>query len=300
MSNLTKIRVMIAIVTYNGENYIKDCLNSIVTKTNCKIHVLDNNSTDNTLAIIRKDYPNVQITQSTENLGFGKANNILLESAIQDNMDYVFLLNQDAYFIMDCIDQLVLSSQKSANSIFSPVHLKKDERTLDEGFLAYTQGINDSKKLDFINAAAWLMPMPIIRLVGGFSPLFFHYGEDRDYANRLRFHGYSFHVIKEAKLVHNRELKIWANTKENRAKISNRFYINLLRYLTDINRGLLYCILIATKNTLGDFIKNLGAGKWRLAFLNIGKYLKCYSQLELILKYRNMAKKQNGVFLELT
>jgi GT2 family glycosyltransferase len=291
---------MIAIVTYNGENYIKDCLNSIVTKTNCKIHVFDNNSTDNTIAIIKESYPNVHVTQSTKNLGFGKANNILLESACKEDMDYVFLLNQDAYFIENCLDQLILSSQKAANYIYSPVHLKKDERTLDEGFLTYTQGISDFKNLDFINAAAWLIPMSIVRLVGGFSPLFFHYGEDRDYANRLRFHGYSFHVIEEAKLVHNREPKIWANTKENRAKISNRFYINLLRYLTDINRGLLYCTLIATKNTLGDFIKQVIAGKWRLAFRNLGMYFRCYSQLELILKYRKMAKKQSGVFLELT
>ena len=87
MSNLTNIRVMIAIVTYNGENYIKDCLNSIVTKTNCKIHVFDNNSTDNTIAIIKESYPNVHVTQSTKNLGFGKANNILLESACKEDMD---------------------------------------------------------------------------------------------------------------------------------------------------------------------------------------------------------------------
>ncbi|MDG1720402.1 MAG: glycosyltransferase, partial [Bacteroidia bacterium] len=64
LPNLSNIQVMIAIVTYNGENYIKDCLNSIVTKSNCQIHVLDNNSTDRTTTIVEKEFPNVHLTRS--------------------------------------------------------------------------------------------------------------------------------------------------------------------------------------------------------------------------------------------
>jgi GT2 family glycosyltransferase len=66
---------MVAIVTYNGEDYIEDCLKSIITKSNVQIHVLDNNSRDGTVDIIKENYPSVYLTQSTENLGFGKANN---------------------------------------------------------------------------------------------------------------------------------------------------------------------------------------------------------------------------------
>jgi len=300
LPNLSNIQVMIAIVTYNGENYIKDCLNSIVTKSNCQIHVLDNNSTDRTTTIVEKEFPNVHLTRSSDNLGFGKANNFLLELACQKDLDYVFLLNQDAYFIGECLDKLLISAQKFGNQIYSPVHFKKDELTLDEGFSSYTQEGKNFNKLDFVNAAAWLIPISIVRLVGGFSPLFYHYGEDRDYANRLMYYGHYFCVIEEAKLVHNREQKPWVNNKENLLKYSNRFYINMLRYFTDINRGLLFCILITTKNTLGDFINQMISGKWKLGVRNLGMYLWCYTQLGMILKCRRISKTQNGAFLKIT
>lgn len=290
---------MVAIVTYNGEDYIEDCLKSIITKSNVQIHVLDNNSRDGTVDIIKENYQSVYLTQSTENLGFGKANNVLLELACQKGMDYVFLLNQDAYFIEDCLDNLLISAQKQGDQIYSPIHLKNDELTLDEGFSSYTFGGRKYNKLDFVNAAAWLIPISIIRRVGGFSPLFFHYGEDRDYANRVRFHGHHFSIIEDAKLVHNREQKRWVNNKENRIQFSNRFYINLLRYYTDINSGLLTCVFVATKNTLGDFVTQLFAGKWRLGFRNFGMYFKCFSQFGTILECRKRAKVANGVFLEL-
>lgn len=288
---------MIAIVTYNGQEHIERCLDSIQSKANFQIHIIDNDSKDDTVSLIKGKYPHVHLTQSSDNLGFGKANNLLLSEAITQDMDYVFLLNQDAYFIEDCIDELLVNAPQSGGSILSPVHVKKDEKTLDEGFAVYTLNGVNYKQPEFINAAGWLMPLELIKHVGGFSPLFFHYGEDRDYANRMKYNGYSFRVVKNAKLVHNREQKQWVNTQENRQKASYRFFVNILRNLSDINHSFTYGLVVITKNTLGDWFKCVLDGNWKLGFSNVWMYFKSYGQFRKILNHRNITKETYGVFL---
>ena len=48
------------------------------------------------LLIYEKNYPEVRLTRSDKNLGFGKANNMAMKQALSEGFDYFFLLNQDA------------------------------------------------------------------------------------------------------------------------------------------------------------------------------------------------------------
>ena len=66
------------IVSWNNEREIRDCLSSInrFTSTPFKIIVVDNLSSDDTRNIIRKEFPQVELIESNENLGFAKANNL--------------------------------------------------------------------------------------------------------------------------------------------------------------------------------------------------------------------------------
>ena len=64
-------------VTYNGSKWIRQCLDSVCSSSivpHCI--VVDNNSSDDTVEIIRKHYPEVELVQTKSNLGFGGANNI--------------------------------------------------------------------------------------------------------------------------------------------------------------------------------------------------------------------------------
>lgn len=56
----------------------------------------------------------------------------------------------------------------------------------------------------FVNAAAWLLPRQTMKTIGGFDPIFFHYGEDRNYAQRVEYHGLETVVVPEAFVVHDR------------------------------------------------------------------------------------------------
>jgi GT2 family glycosyltransferase len=60
-------------------------------------------------------------------------------------------------------------------------------------------------ELPFVNAAAWLIPRKVFFDVGGFDPIFFHYGEDTNYCQRILFHNYKIGVLSQAFILHDRE-----------------------------------------------------------------------------------------------
>src|SRR5690606_23565222 len=111
-------KTIVIIVTYNGMPWIQKCLAS------CKDHqivVVDNNSTDGTVAFINENFAKVQLMPQKENLGFGQANNIGIAYALEQGAVYVFLLNQDAYLQADCIEKLIqVHSHNKYYGILSP------------------------------------------------------------------------------------------------------------------------------------------------------------------------------------
>ena len=214
------------IVTYNGERYIKRCLKQLEgSKVLSQIVVVDNASSDNTTNIIAKEFPDVELVQNTENKGFGMANNIAMQLALQRNADYFFLLNQDAFVQRDTLEKLVaLSESKPGYGIIAPVQLNGTGTALDERFKKYlgrylsNEGLLKTGRQEyssteitpvrFVNAAAWLIPSAVIKKVGMFHPLFFHYGEDNNYSARVQYHGYKVGAALNAFVVHDRPLHI--------------------------------------------------------------------------------------------
>lgn len=173
------------------------------------IIVVDNKSTDATTEIIKK-YLEVQLILSESNLGFGKANNIGIKSALEQEADYVFLLNQDTWIFPKTIENLVQAAESHPElGVLSPLHYSGDERTLDANFENYFNNISkniskDVVAIPFVNAAAWLIPRKVIERVGLFEPLFDHYGEDRNYAHRVLYHNFQIGILKNSKIVHDR------------------------------------------------------------------------------------------------
>jgi len=187
----------VIIVSYNFETWIDRCIPSIQASTlPATILVVDNASQDRTCDIIRNRYPEVILIENEENLGFGKANNIGLRYTLEKGFDYVFLLNQDAWLEPNALEKLVNSSLRyPVYGILSPIHFNGDGTALDFGFATYTGFKNlrdielfssEIEEFPFINAAMWLIPTEVIRKVGGFAPIFAHYGEDRNLAQRIR------------------------------------------------------------------------------------------------------------------
>jgi GT2 family glycosyltransferase len=212
------------VVTYNGLQWLKKCIGSLLGSTiSLKLIVVDNFSTDGTLEYIRKHFPEVELIENKKNLGFGQANNIGIRKAYDVGADYVFLLNQDAWVEKDTIEKLVEVAEKNPEfGIVSPMHLNGRGDALDfrfskwvgpdfcPGFYSdlYFQRLKEKVyETSYVNAAAWLISRKCIETVGGFNPLFFVYGEDDNYLQRTHYHKLQVGVYPFAKILHDREEK---------------------------------------------------------------------------------------------
>ncbi len=177
--------------------------------------VVDNASQDHTTQRIESRYPEVRLIKSRKNLGFGRANNIGMKIACEEGYEAVFLLNQDAWIDARVLGILRETHQKyPVYGILSPVHLAGSGEQLESGFAIYARQDSLEKikeqtggkpvTLPFINAAFWYIPTEIIRRIGGFCPLFYHYGEDVDYVHRLRYRGYEVGYVPSVSGCHDR------------------------------------------------------------------------------------------------
>jgi GT2 family glycosyltransferase len=214
-------KVFVVIVTYNGSKWVTPCFASLRAST-IPLHtiVIDNGSQDDTLARIAAEFPEVEVIDTGKNHGFGKANNIGMELAYGRGADYVFLLNQDAWIDPDAVEKLVEAHRAyPAYGVISPMHLNGAGDGLDFSFSDYIAPKNCKSlysdlylgrlktiyDVGFVNAAAWMMTRACLERVGGFSPSFFHYGEDSNYTQRLQFHKLKLGVLPAARIYHDRE-----------------------------------------------------------------------------------------------
>lgn len=211
-------KTYIIIVTYNGRAWLKKCLDSC---TGYPIIIVDNNSTDESASFIETHYPEINLIKQNENLGFGQANNLGISYALSQGAEHVFLLNQDAYIIDNSLDELILHQKSNPEyGVLSPIHITGAQEKLDKNFAEYMSYKNNTnfysdfvlkRKLQkiysvpFVNAAAWLLSKEVLLKVGGFDPLFFHYGEDNNFCQRVVFHKYKIGVIPDLFIIHDRE-----------------------------------------------------------------------------------------------
>lgn len=210
------MKVLVIIISYNFEQWIDRCLGSLrLSEYPIDTVVIDNASQDQTIRRIQQDYPEVRLIESNSNLGFGKANNIGMKIALEEGYTHVFLLNQDAWIEPTTIGTLIkLSQQYTLYGILSPVHLtgKGDKPDPGFGYYAHLQKLDQLPDkeifpLPFVNAAFWMIPTNVLKEVGGFCPLFYHYGEDKDFVNRLYYHHYKIGYSPNVFGNHDREYR---------------------------------------------------------------------------------------------
>ena len=106
-------RLTIIIVTFNSEQIIAKALKPL-SELNHQVIVVDNASTDNTLATISNNFPSVEIIANSNNIGYGKANNIALKKATSQ---YILILNPDAAISESQIDKSLEILDKYQNSL---------------------------------------------------------------------------------------------------------------------------------------------------------------------------------------
>lgn len=296
------MKILVIIVSYNFERWIDRCLGSLrQSSLRPDVVVIDNASKDRTVSIIEKDYPEVRLVRSGENLGFGKANNIGMKIAIDEGYNAVYLLNQDAWIRPDTLDVLSAISGKHPDyGVLSPVHLDASEKKMDKGFADYlmtkkvanTSENGDVVELSFVNAAHWYIPVPVIRKVGGFSPLFHLYGEDVDMVNRIRHLGYRLGYCPKAFAIHDR-----AERKESAKSIYRARFVYLLSEYTNINRSFPSAFAYSVLASVKWLFHFLSKACWSDASMYVKICLQLLGKTVAVVKTRNIIAVDGAHFL---
>lgn len=219
MTQREKVLVII-IVTFNGQEFIEQCLQSclsIAPKTN--IYVIDNNSQDRTKDIVQR--LGVNLIPLENNVGFGAANNIGIQQASTvAQPDYYLLLNQDAYLDKSAWTNFCDLPETVKKDVVAFMQLNGTGTELDHTFRQhvlspahcpyfvqdlYFNRLSKYYEIEFAGAAAWVLPTEIVRLVGGFSPFFFHYGEDVNLSHRLKYFQRKMYLAPFSVIRHDRK-----------------------------------------------------------------------------------------------
>lgn len=201
--------ILVIIVTFNGMRWLEKCVSSVHASTvPADIIAIDNGSTDGSVEWLRKH--GVNVVASSDNLGFGAANNIGMKRALEEGYSYVYLLNQDAWLEPDTIENLLKGFESAPFGILSPIQNDASGRKMDRQFakrckkyLRQHKG-ETAVEVPFVMAAHWMVSRGCMMQTGGFSPAFKLYGEDDNYIDRAHYFGWRCGVVPGAKAVHDR------------------------------------------------------------------------------------------------
>ena len=198
----------IAITTYNSGQLIKSSLENI-DRNLFKIVVVDNASADDTIKIIEENFPDIEIIKNSKNIGFGRANNMVLNKA---TTDFALVLNVDAIITKDDIlktieilkshPEIALAGNIVHNADYENSEIK-NVRPCPKNLLQLStnqQSLFYENK--FITGAGMFMNMAIMRKIGFFDEGFFLYCEDNEICKRVLKKGFKTAIIKDTKLIH--------------------------------------------------------------------------------------------------
>ncbi len=214
-------RVITMILNWNRCADTLACVASVRAMTHpTEIVVIDNGSTDESVATIRAAYPDVTIFETGTNLGYAAGNNVGFDAIRrQTDSDAVLLLNNDTIATPEMLTHLIAEYEAmDSRAVIGPEVRYADEPriiwcaggTIDWR-RGYTRNIGigtevgapaPAADVPFIVGCAMLIPIAAIRRIGGFDPRYFMYWEEVDWCVRAQKAGYRTRVVPEAVLYH--------------------------------------------------------------------------------------------------
>jgi len=218
--NIMSTFVYVVIPTFN---HYKDTLRALdslgkMTYPNFKVLIVDNQSTDQTVALVREKHPDVELLIHPRNLGFAAGVNPGLQHALDQGADYVLLINNDVVVAPSMLTHLVAAMQPEVGVAAPMIYFLDDpERIWSVGFRRHpllmemrggARGQMDKGQwqtpleVDYVLGCAMLLSAPALRKVGFFDERFFFYYEDLDYSLRFQRLGYRLITVPLAQMWH--------------------------------------------------------------------------------------------------
>jgi len=215
-------RVAVLILTWNRVDELVPCLESFVYNDypNTTVVVIDNGSEDESPETVKRDYPWVTLIENGTNLGFCRGNNVGLRYALEQDFDYVMLLNSDTLMTPGLIHELVRTMQGDQKiGIVGAKNLLMENplytwgkygivpwgpmlvRTIGR-FVPDEQRDDPPQDVDWVIGNACMMSRESLRAIGLFDEEFWQCNEDVDWCYRARAAGYRVVYVDRAKILH--------------------------------------------------------------------------------------------------
>ncbi|GAB2531327.1 glycosyltransferase family 2 protein [Rufibacter soli] len=222
----------VIIVNYNVSYFLEQCLLSVrkaVRDMQVEVFVVDNNSVDGSVEMVRRRFPEVILLANKVNLGFAKANN---QAIRQSQGKYVLLLNPDTVVEEDTFQKCLRFMEENPRTGALGVKmmdgagkfLPESKRGLPTPWVAFskvfglatlfpTSGLfnryhlghlssEEVHKVDILAGAFMFMRTEALEKVGLLDEDFFMYGEDIDLSFRIKEGGYDVVYFPETRIIH--------------------------------------------------------------------------------------------------
>lgn len=221
----------IIIVNYKTKNLLEQCLNSIYSENyyfSCGVFVVDNNSKDSSIEMVKKKFPQVKLIENRINSGFAAANN---QALTRSNARYFLLINPDTVVLPDSLNVMMEFMDEHPEAgiagckLLNPDHsLQYSCRKFSTLVTFFLRGIhfdslfpnttilrkymmfdwdhNEVREVDWVLGSCMMVRRKAIEQVGLLDENFVLYFEDQDWCYRMWKHGWKIYYVPQAQMIH--------------------------------------------------------------------------------------------------
>ena len=226
------MKLSVIIVNYNVKFFLEQCLLSVrkaVSEIEAEVFVVDNNSVDSSVSMVREKFPEVNLIANCDNRGFSRANNQGIEKA---KGKYVLLLNPDTIVEEDTFSKIVgfMDDHPDAGGLGVKMvdgkgkFLPESKRGLPTPSVAFYKIFGLSKlfpkskrfgqyhlgyldkdtihEVEILSGAFMLLRKEVLEKIGYLDEEFFMYGEDIDLSYRIIKAGYKNYYYPDTRIIH--------------------------------------------------------------------------------------------------
>jgi GT2 family glycosyltransferase len=228
------MQLSVIILNYNVRYFLEQCVLSVqlaIQNLDAEIIVIDNNSSDDSCAMMKQRFPSIKLIENKENLGFPKGNNIAVKEA---KGEYICILNPDTVVAEDTFEKILNSQLATRNSQLGIIGCKlidgtgnflpESKRGIPTPWVAFTKifGLykifpkssmfnqyyaqqlaeNQSGKVDILVGAFMVMKRELYKDLGGFDENCFMYSDDIDLSYMALQKGKTNYYFHETTVIH--------------------------------------------------------------------------------------------------
>lgn len=215
-------KTAVIILNFNSYKQTIECIESVknITYPNYEIIVVDNNSKDDSLQNIKSSFPDIILLKSMDNLGYAFGNNLGIKYALERNIQYICILNNDVAvdknFLQPVIKTLIEDKKAAAAGPAICYYGQDDVIQAMGGNINLYTGLPGMKfkgkklsqvkeslyNVDYLGGACFVVKADILKKFGLIPENYFLFYEETEFFLNIKRQGYRLISVRDSKVYH--------------------------------------------------------------------------------------------------